>query len=464
MKNNKYIKVMDMYKLKITIISLVVIILFIGCSEQPVEPETETGRINIALVLPYSGDCGAFGRHEEKAVRLALNEINTAGGLLGRKVALITLDSQSEPFQTEMSARELMTDYDNIVAFIGTEASAASAALLEVAKEREVIQISGSSGASYFDDSEDNGLFFRTAPNEEQQANIMANKATELGLDSLAVVYIDDLYGENVAARFENQFGGTILKKVAYSAGKTSYAAVIDSLLNCEAIGVSEYDTSITVDTTVEPPETNLVITPTDSATILMLPRAIVLIGYPTSAAAIVRDWVATGYETQWILSDALKADEFVANAGPTNLEGAFGVAPYNDNTNYERFRDAYETQWGLDPRKHKGLANWYDAMILLAFGIECAGTLDVNVIKDSLVSISKPPGRKINIGEFQTGLEVLRTDSTVNDTLKVPLKINYEGASGAVDLDGNGHASSSNFEIWEIKNGEIVHLEETSP
>ena len=139
------------------------------------------------------------------------------------------------------------------------------------------------------------------------------------------------------------------------------------------------------------------------------------------------------------------------------------GVSPYNGDIDYEYFRDDYEDFTGQDPRKHRGIENWYDAMILLGYAILYADTTDPYLVGKALQIVSSPPGDTVTYGNFSIGKEIINT-TTVVGTLVVRGDINYEGASGSVDMDIRGDIEDARYELWEIEDGQFVHIEELRP
>ena len=117
----------------------------------------------------------------------------------------------------------------------------------------------------------------------------------------------------------------------------------------------------------------------------------------------------------------------------------------------------------GDDSRRHRCVENWYDATILLAYAILYADTLDPKMIGRALQIVSSPPGTTVTFGQFDYGKSIVE-QTTVVGTLTVRGDINYEGASGSVDMDNNGDIEDASYELWQITNGNFVHIEELTP
>ncbi|RKZ32015.1 hypothetical protein DRQ33_06690 [bacterium] len=423
------------------LIPMILILLLSGCTTGVDENEDDDGNsIKVGVILPFSGECAAFASSEMQAIQMAVEEINSAGGVLGKPIELVVRDSRSDPFLGSLTAREFV-EQENVVAILSADASPVSVAIRDMIVDFNMIQISGSSGAYRLttDDLNDS-VFYRTVLSDYYQSRIIADKLADMGESAVRVIYVNDDYGIGMAERFKNRFEyyGVVEKMVPFDMGKVSYTAEIETLFS-DVVDTSDSDK-----------------TDTDFR--------IFMIAYPKCGAQIIRDWRASGYGGKWILSDALKAEEFIKYAGKNNVEGIIGVSPYWGGINYQYFQDDYEDFTGEDARKHRSLENWYDAMILLAYAILYADTLDPYSIGRALKTVSTSPGDTVNYGEFSRGKAIISNITVVDETLEVRGDINYEGASGSVDLDNNGDVENGRYELWQIQNGQFVHLEELIP
>ncbi|MCW9035622.1 MAG: substrate-binding protein [Rhodospirillales bacterium] len=100
-----------------------------NCDSPPLAP------IKIGVVLPLSGDFQIFGDTGTRGIKLAVKEINDAGGLLGgRKLELVIADNKTDPAESVRLARK-MIQQDNVVALMGPVSSSGRNAMMEVAQE-----------------------------------------------------------------------------------------------------------------------------------------------------------------------------------------------------------------------------------------------------------------------------------------------------------------------------------------
>jgi ABC-type branched-subunit amino acid transport system substrate-binding protein len=154
--------------------------------------------------------------------------------------------------------------------------------------------------------------------------------------------------------------------------------------------------------------------------------------------------------------TDGIYTDQFIDNGrtnksdktSPTVAEGVYGTNPDTNppTTQYGDYRTIYQAYFQEEPPAFT--ANMYDAAILVALAIEQAGTLTDHVaIRDALYAVSKD-GKVYGPGELGEALQAIR--SKVN--------INYEGASGPVDIDDNGNVVS-NYIVWQVQKGAFATL-----
>jgi len=413
---------------------LLVFLLFISCSKDDDSEIDYSNSIKIGVILPFSGESAAYGSHEMQAINLAVKEINDAGGVLGKDIALIVKNSSSDPVYGPIAALELVED-EEVLAILGADRSDVSFSILNMIEEYNFPIISGSAVSNYLTGMYPHGVFFRTVSDDVAIAEKIALRMLTLGdTTHVRIIYVDDIYGStqaNIVEYYFEYLGGDveIERILPFESGKFSYYEEIESLF-------------IEVDTLSE-----------------AIPN-IVLIAYPKCGAQIIRDWKVSGYEANWILSDCLKTEAFIQYAGSQNVEGLIGISSYageNNYVQYNKFKEAYEEFTGEDPTQHRCLENWYDAMILLAYAIIKADTLDPETIRNSLVTISAPPGSTVTVGEFRIGKDILNTE-VLEDTVVVRLNINYEGASGNVNFNVDGDVVG-HCEFWEIENGKFVTI-----
>ena len=370
--------------------------------------------VKIGSIMDLTGDLGEFGPNMNDAILLAAKQINEAGGVLdGREIEIITKDGQTSDVVAVDAARALV-DVDNVAAIIGPLASGITMAVANaVTVPNEIPEISSSATSPAVTVLDDNGYLFRTAVSDAFQGQILAQLAWDQGFRTASALFINNAYGQGLSEQFKTTFtelGGTVIELVPHESVQPTYA--------------SELEKATAGD-----------------------PDVLVAISYPESASVYLREALESGAADTFLFVDGTKSLDIISAVGD-GLEGTYGTAPGAvESPSVQRFDDDFIAEYGRElPLPF--IRESYDAMVLLAFAMEKAGSDDGAAIRDALQSVSRAPGVAIGTGldEIKRGLELLRDGQDIN----------YEGASGPVDLDDNGDVSGA-IEIWRIENGEIV-------
>ncbi|MDE2701733.1 MAG: ABC transporter substrate-binding protein [Chloroflexota bacterium] len=377
------------------------------------EPAPALGPVKIGSLMDLTGELGEFGGPMDQAVRLAAEHVNAAGGVLdGRMIEILTEDGATSDVISVDAARKLV-NVEGVSALVGPLSSGITLAIANaVTVPNQVPQISPSATAPSLTLLEDDDFVFRTAPSDAFQGVVLADLAWELGYRNAAVLFINNAYGQGLADQFEESFAalGGQVTAVAHESGQPSYAS---ELAQATANG----------------------------------PDVLIAVSYPVSAGVYIREAIDSGAADTFLFVDGSRSEDLISAVGAEDLEGAYGTAPGAvDNEGTQRF-DAEFAAFAPDAGGIF-LRESYDAAILFALAVEAAGSDDPVAIRDALREVSGGSGEEIGPGsaEIARALELLRDGQ----------EINYQGASGPVDLDANGDVSGA-MEIWKIENGQIV-------
>jgi branched-chain amino acid transport system substrate-binding protein len=175
----------------------------------------------------------------------------------------------------------------------------------------------------------------------------------------------------------------------------------------------------------------------------------LVAILYPDEAIICLSEAIDGGYIDTFLLPDGAKSQDVIDQVGAEALEGTYGTAPTAMETEGSAiFNASYEAEYG-EPPPWPFVNTAYDAVVLLALAAEEAGSTNSSAIRDALRDVANPPGEIVGPGEagIEQALELVRLGQEVN----------YEGASGPVDLDENGDVTCGAVEVWRIEEGVFV-------
>ncbi len=367
--------------------------------------------IKIGAVIPTTGPLQVYGEAQINALQLAVEEINAAGGVLGRQVELVVADTATNP-QVGVEAAKRLVTVDGVVGLIGALSSGVTIPIARTVSSVEgVPQISTASTSPVITTLEDNGFLFRTTPSDALQGAVLGELVAQQGFKKVAVIYVNNDYGKGLADAFAAAYSGEVTAAVAYEERQPSYRG--------ELRRAAEGD-----------------------------PEALVMIAYPGDGIPMIRQALEEGFFSKFIFTDGMKAQEVVDAIGAP-LDGAFGTAPTGDPEApaAKAFRAAYQEKYGeLPPQPFMDSA--YDAMILMALAIQKAGSTEGAAILDALMEVANPPGEKVGPGEFAKAKKILEGGGEVD----------YEGAAGNQNFDANGDVPGI-YAHWAIEGGKIVDV-----
>jgi branched-chain amino acid transport system substrate-binding protein/neutral amino acid transport system substrate-binding protein len=405
------------------IIAVIVVVLGVlaaaGFFAPPAGPES----IKIGTILPLTGTLEDFGKPMKDAADMAAEEINAAGGVLGRPIELIHCDSQTRPAAGANCAAKLVYT-DRVLAIIGAASSGVSQAVSTITLEQKVVQISPASTSPLFTtfeveraqatgetpipDKDVPGWFWRTAPSDALQGQVAAILAQGEAWQTFGIIAVNNPYGKGLADAFTENIGADkVVAQVNYIEEQTDYTSELQILANAD-------------------------------------PDAVFFVGYPGDGLTIMKNWNAKraepGWDWDWFFSEGLKSSDFIVDLKDAGIDvsGVKGTAPIFTGPNYDTFRTNYMNKYGREPQVFD--AHTYDAVYLIAAAIQKAGEATSDAIRTNLVDVSSPGGTAIAPGEWD---KVLSELAAGND-------INYEGGSGSVDLNQVGEPLSD-YEIWQI-------------
>lgn len=208
-----------------------------ACSASPEGGEGADGdTIKLGLNYELSGDVATYGQASVLGVKMAVDEVNEAGGIDGKQIQLVEVDNKSDAAEATTLATRLMSQ-DGVLATMGPATSGNFKATIPVAEDNQIPVVSGSATAD--DVTVDaNGVkeyAFRICFNDSFQGTIMAKFAAEnLGASNAVIVQDNSSdYATGLAAAFTEEFqnlGGTIVATEGFTAGDTDFNSILTRL------------------------------------------------------------------------------------------------------------------------------------------------------------------------------------------------------------------------------------------
>ncbi len=335
----------------IMLIAIMAVTLLAGCGG----PAANANEIKIGINYELSGGVATYGQSSVEGIEMAIEEINAAGGINGKKIVPVKYDTKSEPAEATTLATKLMTQ-DKVVAVMGPATSGSFKATIPVAIKNKVPVASGSATAD--DVTVDaNGVkeyAFRICFSDSYQGEVMATYAKENLSKSKAVIIMDSSsdYAKGLAASFKNIFtaaGGTIVAEEAYLDGDTDFNAVITSIKS------KDFD-------------------------VIFIP------GYYEEVGLIIKQARAQGIDAPVLGADGFDSPELINLAGADALNDVYFSNHYSSldkDPLVIKFIEDFKAKYGKEPDAFNALG--YDLAKFVADGISRAEKLEGESIKNAL-------------------------------------------------------------------------------
>jgi branched-chain amino acid transport system substrate-binding protein len=365
--------------------------------------------IKIGVLLGFTGPIESMTPDMSDGAALAAKEASDSGKLLGGKsVETIKADSTCIDSAAATAAAERLITSDNVNAIVGADCSGVTIAVTNnVVVPNGVAMISPSATSPALTTIDDKGNFFRTAPSDARQGQVLSDVLADRGITSVAVTYTNNDYGKGLADSFQAAFeasGGSVSISAPHEDGKADYSAEVAAL---SASGGEE----------------------------------LAVFGYiDQGGRGIVQAALDSGAYDRFIFADGMIGQPLIDNVGADALAGSFGTLPGSESAGAKGYI-SFAAENGVNGEAPFGPES-YDAAALLILAMQAAGSADRAGIAGAVMGVANAPGEKIYPGELAKGLEILANGGEVD----------YEGATN-VTFTEVGEAAGSYKEL-EVKGG----------
>jgi branched-chain amino acid transport system substrate-binding protein len=377
-----------------------------GLSALPGRALAQGAPIRIGTLTPLTGAGGPYGPVMVKAVKAVIDEVNAAGGVLGRKVELISEDDQTNPEAGVRAARKLI-DVDKVSAILGTWASSVTTAVAPLCWESKTF-LATVSGADSITQLPHQGYLIRTQPNTTLQGRkfgefCIAEKAKRVFFLSPQTPFAKSQF-DNITEAVKKAGGET--GSLIYDDKKPAYRSEIDEVLRFK-------------------------------------PDAIIFGGYTPDTAVMLKDAYRAGYGGLKVAFGYAVNQKLVESVPAEVVDKTFTIAPSpaEGSKAYARLvkmigvasPDPYTTQV-------------YDQINLILMAIAIAGDTSGTAIKDAVRKISQAQG----------GAKV---DNAIDGLKAIAAKqpVDYDGASGPCDFTETGDIADCQFRYEQVQGGKLA-------
>jgi branched-chain amino acid transport system substrate-binding protein len=365
--------------------------------------------VKLGILVGFTGPIESLAGPMADGAELAMKEVNDSGALLGgAKVVPMRADTGCIDNGLATSNAERMIA-DGVAGIVGGDCSGVTGAILKnVAMANGMVMISPSATSPALSTTEDNDLFYRTAPSDAREGQVMADILVERGIKSIALTYTNNDYGKGLADAIQTSFeavGGKVTIVASHEDGKADYSAEIGALASAGG-------------------------------------DLLVVAGYlDQGGLGIIRAALDTGAWDRFGLPGGMIGESITDNLG-TELDGSFGQIAGAGGKGTDLMKSMSEAAGfdGTSPYSPES----YDAAALFMLAMQAAGSTDPAAYGPKIFEVANAPGEKIYPGELAKGLKILAEGGDID----------YVGAS-SVELIGGGE-SAGNYREIEVKNGKI--------
>lgn len=348
-------------KKKVSTLLLIVVFAFTiltGCGGQTSSTSDTPSEIKLGVIAPISGSVATYGNSNVDGIKLAVKEINAAGGINGAQVSLIVEDDQGKPDDAANAVQKLINQ-DQVDAIVGAVTSGCTLAAGQIAQSSGVPMIAGPSTADQVGEIGEyvNRVCFKDSDQGAAIANFVQGK---LGFKKAAVLYdVASDYSKGLAETFKAKYesiGGTIIAYETYSTNDTDFNAQITKIKSQN-------------------------------------PDVIILPDYYNVVGLIAQQIRQQGLQSVLVGGDGWESADLFKIGGDA-VEGAYFSTHYsssNPSAETKAFVDAYKAEYGKDPDAFAALG--YDAAKVMMDAMARAGSLDKAAVKDAINSTKDYPG-----------------------------------------------------------------------
>ena len=371
------------------------------------------GTLTLGALLPQSGNLAQLGPPMIQGTQMAVDDINAAGGVMGQDVTLTIKDDGGggDDDLAATSADELINN-EKVDAIMGAASSDTTKSVIDKIVSSGTAECSPSNTGSDLTMWEDEGLYFRTPPPDNLQAQALAKAITDDGHQNVAIIAQNSDYGTGFAeflAPALGDSGAEVVNDVTYDITGTGIDAEVENV-----VGSS--------------------------------PDAIALIGYPDDGGKVVAEMIkqnAGPSEVPIYVTDGMQSNELyeaIDASDPAVTAGMRGTAPSAaPEAGASFFPEAFAA---FAPGVESPIfsAQSYDCVILTALAAEKAQSDAPYDIALEMINVSKGEG---------SDAEVCNTYADCLALLQDGKDINYDGASGALDFTEYGEPSAGSYDVY---------------
>lgn len=400
--------------------ALLAAVVAIGCGGGDDRSGPQKLDVVVGNLVPLTGTLDAFGKPSQRATDVAAEEIRKAIAKVGaaHKLSVRTVDYKSDPGTAVDMANDLVKKGANCLTGPAGAGHAARVAT-NVSTPRKVLQIAPSASAAQLSRIKDKGYLNQLVPRDGVQAVALAEHMSRrlkgARGKTVNIGALESTYGKVLTKAFEEAWrakGGKVGNKVAYRFDATTLAPQADQLAAGKPDAWAFFDFAET---------------------------------YVRITQELTNDKKSGWSPRKSFATDAL-ASARLPNIGPVVSDGLSGVAisaPEKGKA-VEAFDAAFKRAGATNRQTFDAQA--FDAVVLCYLSAVAAGSTKGSDMQGELRPVTAPPGRKYTWLELDQAVRALESGQDID----------YEGVSGAIDLNKSGDASAGVYDIYQYRDNKL--------
>ncbi|HYL81875.1 MAG TPA: ABC transporter substrate-binding protein [Candidatus Acidoferrum sp.] len=351
----------------------------------PTTVQAQAKPIKIGQIIPMTGEAAESGKYHKQGAEIAIDKINAAGGINGRKLTVVLEDDQTTNPGGVAALQKLLEDKE-IPVILGSIRSTQVQAMLPTINEAKIPV--GIGGTNYDLTHKGSQWVFRFRPHDGMSAKVVAKfLVDELKLKKVAIIHASDAFGNGARDNLVpavKALGGEMVLDQGYNNQEKDFTGVVQALKKSGAVGLSTYMT------------------------------------FGTDLGVLARQIKQLGVKVTWVGSPSITGVDSRNLAGDS-LYGTYGVTDFHVDASptSTEFAKAYKAKFGQEPDLY---AAWcYDAVLVFAEAMKKSPDLKPENLRKAILSIQKFPGAEgeYNFDNNGDGLDHYHVVQNVNGTIK---------------------------------------------
>jgi branched-chain amino acid transport system substrate-binding protein len=308
---------------------------------------TAAAEIKVGIMVPTTGSEATYGKDMENAIKMAVDEINAKGGVLGQKFTTFTGDDGCDPQMATAAASKIVSA--SVDAVVGGYCSGATLPTLKIYSDAAVpIVIPAANSTKFIDLNPGNAFLINSIGTYQVQTAVGLFK--KLGVKKIAVVHQGDGYSEDLASLTQKEWtklGNEVVAFEVVNKGEQDHSALVTRIKS-------------------------------------KAPELVFWTAYYADGALIIKQLRQGGYMGKIAVGDGSTDAKLMEIAGKA-AEGVYALAnPLPEFLGEgQKFIDAYKAKFKTNPGPYSALS--YDGMYLLADAIKRAGSTDKKKVAEAL-------------------------------------------------------------------------------